>query len=562
MVGFQSLVVPLLLASWAAAHPVRPSPINFPPYRVKSELCKLSPWLAKILCPRDVTANGATVSTPIGTAQGTSDDAGATRFSVKYASATRWQPSTVATKWELPNGASDVTALPVPCAQLDNNGNLIGTEDCLSMVLYVPSSISKDSDAPTFMWIHGGSFVSGSATDAGLDGSKLAAATNSIVAVIQYRLGALGFLAPSGTHNLAVQDVMSALGFLQKVVPSFGGSASKITVAGQSAGANMIRALLATPSASSLFQSAILQSDPMDFGFLSTSLHQGLLDVFMQNVKCSASNTACVSALTLNSIMSSQNTLLNMAAGNELDAAVGASEPIRPVRDGTLITTTLDSTSTFPKVDKPVIVSTVRNEAGPTIYGGFPDSVNDSLYEQLVSFTFGNPRTNRILDAAVYAVSPNVDGVQSDQRPQLEELGTDQVWRCASWQFARNWVTNGGKAYVGEYQVGATYPSNSGVPFCKSGGAVCHQDDIEIVFGTVPNPTAAQSALTKEIQARYSNFLHTGNPNANDFQTWNVAGTDNVNAINLGASGLATVGACNTSFWGSFVQFDYQVFNL
>ena len=37
--------------------------------------------------------------------------------------------------------------------------------------------------------IHGGSFTSGSATAPGLDGANLAVATNSIVAVIQYRLG-------------------------------------------------------------------------------------------------------------------------------------------------------------------------------------------------------------------------------------------------------------------------------------------------------------------------------------------------------------------------------------
>ncbi|EIW60289.1 alpha/beta-hydrolase [Trametes versicolor FP-101664 SS1] len=558
MVGFQSLVVPLLLASWAVAHPV---PIAFPPYRWKTELCKLSPRISQVLCPRDSAANAATVSTPIGTAQGTADDAGATRFAVKYASVTRWQPSALATKWELPNGSSDVTALPVPCAQLSGS-SIVGVEDCLSMILYVPSTVTAGSDAPTFMWIHGGSFVTGSATDAGLDGSKLAAATNSIVAVIQYRLGALGFLAPSGAHNLAVADVMTALSFLQKVVPSFGGSASKITVAGQSSGANMIRALLAVPSADSLFQQAILQSDPMDFGFLSTSVHQDLLDAYMDNVNCTASNTACVGALSLSTILNGQATLLDQAVNGDLDEAAGSSEPIRPVRGNVLITSTLDSTAPFPKVSKPVIVSTVRNEAGPTIYGGFPDTVNDSFYEQLVSFTFGTPRTDRILDTAVYAVSPAVDGVDTDQRPTLEALGTDQIWRCASWQFARNWVGNGGKAYVGEYMVGATYPGNDEVPFCKSGGAVCHQDDIEIVFGTVPSPTTSQTALIKEMQARYSNFLHTGDPNASGFAKWNVAGTDNVNAINLGASGLATVGACNTSYWGTFVQFDYQVFNL
>ena len=81
-------------------------------------------------------------------------------------------------------------------------------------------------------------------------------------------------------------------------------------------------------------------------------------------------------------------------------------------------------------------------------------------------------------------------------------------------------------------------------------------------FGTAPNPTSAQSALIREMQARYSNFLHNGSPNANGFANWQVAGTDNVNALNLGAAGLAPVGACNTSYWGDFVQFDYQVFDL
>jgi carboxylesterase type B len=70
-------------------------------------------------------------------------------------------------------------------------------------------------------------------------------------------------MAPNGLTNLALKDVITALNFLQTVVPSFGGDNSKITVAGQSSGATMIRALLAVPSAAELFHSAILQSDPM-----------------------------------------------------------------------------------------------------------------------------------------------------------------------------------------------------------------------------------------------------------------------------------------------------------
>jgi carboxylesterase type B len=70
-------------------------------------------------------------------------------------------------------------------------------------------------------------------------------------------------MAPSGLTNLAVKDVIVALQFLQKTVPSFGGDPNKITISGQSSGADMVRAILATDSASQLFRSAILQSDPM-----------------------------------------------------------------------------------------------------------------------------------------------------------------------------------------------------------------------------------------------------------------------------------------------------------
>lgn len=70
-------------------------------------------------------------------------------------------------------------------------------------------------------------------------------------------------MAPQGETNLAVNDVINALQLLKAGVPMIGGSASRITIAGQSSGATMVRALLATPSASSLFSSAILQSDPM-----------------------------------------------------------------------------------------------------------------------------------------------------------------------------------------------------------------------------------------------------------------------------------------------------------
>ena len=105
-------------------------------------------------------------------------------------------------------GAANETSFPLACPQSNVHSSAY-TEDCLSMVLYVPPRLASNSNAPTLMWyvyhlvfkvlminypssrIHGGSFIVGSATAPGIGGSKLAIATGSIVAVVQYRLGAV-----------------------------------------------------------------------------------------------------------------------------------------------------------------------------------------------------------------------------------------------------------------------------------------------------------------------------------------------------------------------------------
>jgi carboxylesterase type B len=301
----------------------------------------------------------------------------------------------------------------------------------------------------------------------------------------------LGFNAPNGSTNFALRDVVASLEFLHKVAPSFGGDASKITIAGQSSGANMIRAILAAPSVSSLFRSAILQSDPMvselcvfaigynrsrqDYGFLSTSIQSTLQDYFNEQVNCSATDTSCATSLTLDAILSASDNLYENAV--TLDPAATPDEPMRPVYDGDLITSTLDSTTPFPKVSKSIILSTVLNEAGPTIYTGFTSPVNASSYEEVILASFAEPEASNLLQAPYYQVSPNA----TDTRPQLEEFGTDRIWRCSSWSFARSWTQNGGNAYVAQYTVGATYPDNQNVTFCTQPGNVCHEDDVEIV---------------------------------------------------------------------------------
>lgn len=249
-------------------------------------------------------------------------------------------------------------------------------------------------------------------------------------------------------------------------------------------------------------------------------------------------------------------------AASGLDSSAGAFEPMRPVHDGSLITSPLDSTAPFPKVSKTIIVSTVQDEAGPAIYGQNPDPVPESQWPGMVDATLGEPRTSVIINSTFYEM-PKLNATAAaafDARTQLQTLGTDQIWRCASWSFARNWAASGGKVFVGHYTVGATYPDNEGVDFCTQQGSVCHEDDIQIVFGTVSSPSTAQKNLIAEIQARYKSFLSAGVPNASGYAYWPAVSGGNVEAINLGSSGTAAIAACEVSFWGQEVPFDYQVF--
>jgi hypothetical protein len=215
---------------------------------------------------------------------------------------------------------------------------------------------------------------------------------------------------------------------------------------------------------------------------LSASVQQEVQSFFNNGVGCGATDKSCLNALSLDAIITSQTNVFNNAF-YDVDPSVGQGQPIRVVHDGSFITSPLDSTAPFPHVSKPLLISTVRNEAALTIYSVFPDPLTRGMFEPVVNATFGSPRTQQITSSSLYVMPPPPGNAKDtvDARVQLEKLGTDYIWRCSSWTLARNWVQNGGKAYVGMYVVGATYPGNDAVPICTTPGIVCHQDDIEIV---------------------------------------------------------------------------------
>ena len=140
------------------------------------------------------------------------------------------------------------------------------------------------------------------------------------------------------------------------------------------------------------------------------------------------------------------------------------------------------------------MISTVLNDAGPAIYISFPEPLSESDFRPICNASLGPARTSSIIGSNFYGPVVLLDEAV-DARDQLQLLGTDQMWKCASWTFARNWARHGGTAYVGLFTVGATYPPNTKIPFCGQTGNVCHQDDIMIVVGFCSLPSI--SSLTK-----------------------------------------------------------------
>jgi len=222
----------------------------------------------------------------------------------------------------------------------------------------------------------------------------------------------------------------------------------------------------------SLFDYRLNFCAQQDMGFLSTSAQQSLQLLFNDLIACNGEDIHCQNSLPLTSILVDQMTLFQTAF--QTIPVAGQAEPMRPVLDGSLITTSLDSTTPFPRVSKPVLISTVAQETGPAVYSTFPQPLNESAFINFCEAGLGPDRTRTVLSSKFYSTSP-------DSRVELQTIGTDYLFRCPSWTFARNWVTHGGKAYVGDYVIGATHPANADIPYCTQPGVVCHQDDIEIV---------------------------------------------------------------------------------
>ncbi|KJH40963.1 Carboxylesterase [Dictyocaulus viviparus] len=148
------------------------------------------------------------------------------------------------------------------------------SEDCLYLNVFSPYDHEDESKTfPIIVWIHGGSFLAGSA-DTGIDMETIA--RNIIFkgitfVTINYRLGPLGFINMQDGEkvegNYGIWDQVMALQWIQANIKQFGGDPSRVTLMGESAGGAACSLLAVSPISEGLAHQAIIMSGSSTAGW-------------------------------------------------------------------------------------------------------------------------------------------------------------------------------------------------------------------------------------------------------------------------------------------------------
>ncbi|MGR5129816.1 carboxylesterase family protein [Photobacterium swingsii] len=142
------------------------------------------------------------------------------------------------------------------------------SEDCLYLNIWRPTKEHQQAAMPVYVFIHGGSFETGSGSNAINHGDAIVANGvkngNPFIAVtLNYRLGIFGSLYQNDDEsgNYGINDQRMALKWVKNNIADFGGDPDNVTLFGEGAGAMAVGIHQLTPN-EMLFNRAIMQSNP------------------------------------------------------------------------------------------------------------------------------------------------------------------------------------------------------------------------------------------------------------------------------------------------------------
>lgn len=423
----------------------------------------------------------------------------------------RWRPPVAAPDWT--PSRLDATLPPPACGTGPQ-----GREDCLKLNIWAPSP-AAGAAVPVIVWLHPGSFFAASANLAAQNGERLAEETGTIIVAPNYRLGPFGFLAHEALRNddpsyptagnYGLLDQRLALEWVREHIADFGGDPTRITVAGQSAGALSVSLHLVAPGSWGLFDRAILQGGAASYRWRTRVDGASQGEAFAAQLGCTdpAEVVTCLRSKTRTEILAA------LPTGTE-QFAEDSRTHWSPVVDGFVIPDQprmLFEAGAFSQV--PVLLGSNRDEGWTFVNRSFPDTPTGPYemtveeYESAVSTEFG-------ADApAILAAYPPAD-YRGNPKEALSKLVDDAEYACGASRLARLIERHQVPVYLYSFHY-----SIAGLIL----GRAFHGIDVNLVFGNNFGPPSPPHVLTPDdenifikVSGYWTRFAERGNPNIDD----------------------------------------------
>ena len=401
-----------------------------------------------------------------------------------------------------------------PRAECLQNAGRRGDEDCLYLNVYRPTpSTGPVTDAPVLFWIHGGGYSTGSGSRSNF--APFAISQNVVVVSINYRLGALGFLAhpalsaeedPPRSGNYAILDMQMALAWVRRNIAAFGGDPANVTIMGLSAGGNAVYTLLASPTAAGLFHTAIPQSGG------NSRDQPPLAEAEARGLELANMHYGCVDTdLDPGAQPVVAHCLQNISA----DVIMSAPPLVDPIIDGmVLVETTADAFRHGRFNQVPVIGGSTHDEG--TIYA---PAATDADYAELAERQTG---------AAASAVADRypVEAYPTPSQALATAVG-DHLFYCGAIEDVGQMSNYVEQAYFYDWNDADPAPPSPavhGFPVTQPPiePQAAHGLDPIYWFGLIlpRDLTPEREELSNTMMAYVGNFMRTGNPNQPDLPTW------------------------------------------
>ncbi|XP_012945011.1 crystal protein [Aplysia californica] len=395
-------------------------------------------------------------------------------------------------------------------------------EDCLFLEIYTPTPTQAvkgpSSLRPVMVYIHGGSFLTISITAKEFNASIMVHRSDVIVVMLEYRLGVLGFLYTGGGEedspgNLGILDQRRAIEWIKENIAYFGGDPNRITLSGQSAGAQSVLIHLLTAETKGYYKHAIIESPPAFLTYKTTKEARDVMAVGLaKELNCLTKfkdvDMACLRRTKVEKIVKAQEKFKEIG-----ETIYDRAEPWAPVIDGIVVHyQPFEALERYSKEDRSI----------PTIYG--VTSEEGMLFVRLYIKSRVLPIVYPIELSVIFKQKDDIKNLakfypnkdKTDARESYADILSDFIFRCPR-RLVMNQIFDGGWndqwAYMWEKP--ADFNLLGSLAACSH--RACHGVEIMFVFQTFAyfnmNITAEKIRLSNYIIDYYANFIKYGNPN-------------------------------------------------